>query len=424
MELRTCEYCGTEYDAEQQQCPLCGRPAANAAGQQPPERKRGKGGARVAPRGTKKEKRAKAQKEDRIPRWMWALICVILGLAVLTGALYFVYIMGYFGHTSTNEAFQPVQTEPADTQPDADSDTTPEDQDTDVDTEDTTPVSAGVPCTGLTLSQSEVTLEELGQRIFLTAVAQPLDCTEEIVFASSDEAVVTIDSNGMITAAGAGEAEITATCGSVQVTCRILCEFEPQTPDPDPEPEPDPEPDPAQAGPAADGSDAYVKPDDFTLFYPGEEATLAIHDAPAGASITYVSSNSAVATVSSTGVVTAVSSGTATITITVNSTTLTSIARCNLGTTTENNGGTSTAEGPCTISHSDVTLFSSGESFTISLTDANGETVSGVSWSTSNGGVCAVDASGKVMAVGSGTATISATYGGQTYSCIVRCNFG
>ena len=38
MELKTCEYCGTAYDARLRQCPLCGRAAAGQTGSAEPER--------------------------------------------------------------------------------------------------------------------------------------------------------------------------------------------------------------------------------------------------------------------------------------------------------------------------------------------------------------------------------------------------
>ena len=162
---------------------------------------------------------------------------------------------------------------------------------------------------------------------------------------------------------------------------------------------------------------------DFTLFYPGEETWLTVKNKPDGAAVSYVSSNANVVTVTNDGKVTAVGNGTATITVMVGETKLTCIARCNLESSAENNtGSTGSYEGPFTISHSDVTLFSSGESFQLVLTDANGKTVSGLSWSTSNAGVCTVSANG-VKAVGTGMATVSTTYNGVTYSCIVRCNF-
>ena len=99
MKLKTCEYCGTEYNSELPTCPLCGKTGAGARAEAPQEQRRTRAGARVAP----KKSKAKPADPDKIPRWMWALICVILGLAVIIGAVYFVYIMGFFGKSTTTQ---------------------------------------------------------------------------------------------------------------------------------------------------------------------------------------------------------------------------------------------------------------------------------------------------------------------------------
>ena len=117
---------------------------------------------------------------------------------------------------------------------------------------------------------------------------------------------------------------------------------------------------------------------------------------------------------------TAVGDGTATITVTVGDVKLTCIARCKLNSSTES-GASGDYTGPFSLSHTDVTLSYSGESFTLTLKDSAGKTVSGVGWFASNG---AVTISGNsIKAVSSGTATVSCVYNGTTYSCIVRCSF-
>ena len=81
MEHKICEYCGTEYDASLEECPLCGK-VNEAMDSAAPSSSRGKG-ARLAP------------KEDKIPRGLQIVICIVLGLAVYAygngreqGALY------------------------------------------------------------------------------------------------------------------------------------------------------------------------------------------------------------------------------------------------------------------------------------------------------------------------------------------------
>ena len=63
-----------------------------------------------------------------------------------------------------------------------------------------------------------------------------------------------------------------------------------------------------------------------------------------------------------------------------------------------------------------------GETFQISLRDANGDKITGLLWVSSDVSVCSVDGTGVVKAEGKGTASVSTPYNGVTYQCIVRCN--
>ena len=158
----------------------------------------------------------------------------------------------------------------------------------------------------------------------------------------------------------------------------------------------------------------------MTLFYPGEQAPLIVNNLPDGAQVTFTSENASVATVSSSGTITAVGSGTTTVRAEFSGTRLECIVRCKLDSSAES-GAEADAEG-CTISHSDVTMAFLGEYFKISLKDADGNRIKGLSWSSGNTGVCTVDADGVVTATGKGTTTVSTTYGGKSFECIIRCN--
>lgn len=410
MKLKVCEYCGTEYDEAMDGCPLCGK--GGTGGEQTPRTARRpaqKGGARVA----KKSRKNRQDRPERIPQWMWAVSCVVLGIAVLIGLLYFLISMGYLGGKQEEAQLPDSQLSQEVEQPEEEP--LPE--------EEEEPVQVDLSCTGLTLNQTGIVFDEAGSSVFLTAAPTPVDCEDPIVFRSDDESVVTVDQNGMLTAVGYGQTEVFVTCGTVIASCTVVCDFaeeeEPELPVPEEDPEEEPEEEPEQTLPVS------LSSEDFTLFRPGEETTLTVKNAPEGAAITYTSSDSSVATVSANGTVKAVGNGMATITVTVGSEKLTCIARCNLGTTAENTDGgtTSSVIGTLSLNYTDVSLFSVGEGFTLNLQDSGGNRATGVSFSTSNSGVCSVDASGKVTAMGSGTATVTASYGGQSYSCIVRCNF-
>ncbi len=77
-----------------------------------------------------------------------------------------------------------------------------------------------------------------------------------------------------------------------------------------------------------------------------------------------------------------------------------------------------------TLSKSDFTLFSPGDSWTIQVTFTPTGAEAPVVWSTSNSKVATVSKDGKVVAVGKGTCKITATVEGVgEKTCIVRCRF-
>ena len=257
---------------------------------------------------------------------------------------------------------------------------------------------SSVSCTSLTLSAPTVTFEEAGRFFNITFTRTPDDCTEPVAFSSSDETVATVSEQGKIIAVNAGSAVITAQCGEQTAQCLVTCDF-------------------AYVGTGAaegDPAELALNKDDLTFMNAGEQYTLSVTGAPDGAKITWQSSDESIVTVSENGVLTAKGKGTATVKAAVDDSELTCIVRCNF----EDRSG----EGECTISNSDVTMGVKGETFQISLRDADGNKITGLLWVSSDLSVCSVDGTGVVKAEGKGTAYVSTTYNGVTYQCIVRCN--
>ena len=466
MELRNCEYCGTAYDARLSQCPLCGRTAGGQKAPAQPEPKRvrpaaenkpeipqpeapartekapaGKrlrqepGGARAARGYTGKRLRTGAAVPAQdgsdtpeapkggnvyaIPKWMMATICVILGLAVLGGALLAFSRLGWsplYRETTLEAPAQTADTQPETTQPEPVQPAQPAEAASDpaadenryrneedqkpVQTEETSQQPESAACTSLTLSAPTVTFEDAGRFFNITFTRKPAECTEPVTFTSSDENVATVSEQGKIVAVNAGSAVITAACGEQTAQCLVTCDF-------------------AYVGAETteEGSvPLALSKDDLTFFNAGEQYTLSVTGAPEGAKITYVSSDESIATVSASGVLTAKGSGTTTVSVTVDDNpAMTCIVRCNF----EDGAAES---GDCTISNSDVTMGVKGETFQISLRDANGNKITGLLWVSSDLSICSVDGTGVVKAEGSGTAYVSTTYNGISYQCIVRCN--
>lgn len=76
-----------------------------------------------------------------------------------------------------------------------------------------------VPCTGITLNESSIRFTN-GSPIILTATLTPENTTDEVVWTSSDNTVVTV-TNGTVYPLKNGTATITATCGSQSATCSV-----------------------------------------------------------------------------------------------------------------------------------------------------------------------------------------------------------
>ena len=154
-----------------------------------------------------------------------------------------------------------------------------------------------VPVTGVTLSQTELSLTE-GNTAQLTATVKPDDATNKnVTWSSDDTSVATVDATGKVTAVSAGTATITVTTvdGGYKDTCQVTVT--------------------AALVPV---SGVTLNKDSLALGV-GDTETLTATVAPANAanqSVTWASSAPSVATVDAAGKVTAVAPGTATITAT------------------------------------------------------------------------------------------------------------
>lgn len=435
MKLKTCEYCGLEFSAELTHCPLCGRAAPTApktaaeddspsAPKTAPapqgqgkwlKKKGGKYAAKHAPAA-----QAKGGNVYSVPKWVMILLCSVLALLVIAGALFAFYNIGYFGEPvsmlalfgrteqtdATAETAQPETTAPAEETKTPTAADYMNEEDYQQQADQQPAVERAIPCTALSLGSTSVTFEEAEQFYNMTVQLTPADCTQEVVYTSADESIATVNSNGKIVAVSGGATEITVTCGEQSAACLVTCDFT------------------LAAGEQPPAEPPVLNNTDMSFFTPGEQYQLKVLNLEDGTDVTFASSDSSVASVGADGTVTAKGIGTATVTATValdEPVSLECIVRCRLENSAES---AEPADPNCTISHSDVTMSILGEYFRLSLRDSNDERVSGLTWRSSDTSVCTVDEKGTVYAVGSGTATVSTTYGGTTYECIVRCRIG
>ncbi|MCX7746277.1 MAG: Ig-like domain-containing protein, partial [Clostridia bacterium] len=247
--------------------------------------------------------------------------------------------------------------------------------------------------------------------IQLTATVSPSDATNKsITWTTSDNAVAKVDANGLVTAVSPGVATITATSvNGKSATASITVVSKQSIP----------------------VSSVSVNPPTATL----EVGDLAAQDkkaiqltatvSPSDAtnkSITWTSSNNAVAKVDTNGLVTAVSAGTATITAAASNgksatTSITVVSKQSVPVIvppivvppTVPVSSVSVSPGTATLEVGDL---AAQDKKAIQLTAAvspGDATNKSITWTSSNDTVAKVDTNGLVTAVGAGTATITAT---------------
>ena len=214
------------------------------------------------------------------------------------------------------------------------------------------------------------------------AIQQAADKLDTI-WSTSDETVATVDENGLVSAVGAGTAEITMTAkdGEITDTCTVTVVV------------------PAEG---------VQVPDTVALVVNGANSQVlgakATPEDATGITLTYESSNPAVATVDANGIVTAVANGEADIT-----TTMTQVL-----TATSESATAEDAVEPevfTAVTHTEG-ILTVGNTHTIKAT-VTPDSVSNaaVAWASSDESVATVDDEGNVKAVGTGTATITASAG-------------
>ena len=233
---------------------------------------------------------------------------------------------------------------------------------------------------GITLNRTVAKVES-GKTIQLTSTLIPAGATDTVIYTSSDTTIATVNDIGLVTGKKAGTATITAKVGSLSAKCVVTVAP------------------PTLTGITLAPAQAGIKV--------GQSTQLEYTLKPAGAigTVSYSSSNTAVATVSATGLVTGKKAGTATITAKVGNLS----ATCKITVSNINPTGIN-------LDKTNATL-EVGK--TLQLTAALIPAGAGgtVSYSSSNTAVATVSATGLVTGKKAGTATITAKVGNLSATC-------
>ena len=251
-----------------------------------------------------------------------------------------------------------------------------------------------VPVASVSLSSTELTLTE-GDTYEIVATVNPSNASEKTVtWSSSNTAVATVSSSGIVTANNVGTAAITVKTddGGKTASCSVTVK-------------------------PVSVSSVTLDKETLTLKI-GETYSLTATVLPENAAnkrVSWSSSNTSVAMVNSNGKVTAISVGSAIITV-----------------TTEDGGKKATCSVsvnpiPVTgvsLNKTSMTLLIGGtEKLTATVSPSNA-TNKNVTWSSSNTNIATVDSNGNVSAISVGTAiiTVKTEDGGKMATCSVTVN--
>ena len=155
----------------------------------------------------------------------------------------------------------------------------------------------------IVLNREDFTLSNPGDTFQMVATISPAQVQVDIIWISEDPDVATVDENGLVTAVNHGTTKVSATAGGVTKECIVrVVGYAPTNP----------------SGGSSSSGNLSLSHSDVTIHSgTGETFMLKVNGAGDGATVTYASDSSGVASVESNGRVKAVSRGTATITVTV-----------------------------------------------------------------------------------------------------------
>ncbi|MBR0229803.1 MAG: Ig-like domain-containing protein, partial [Erysipelotrichaceae bacterium] len=76
--------------------------------------------------------------------------------------------------------------------------------------------------TEVVLSETEVTLEDIGKTYQIQATVKPDDTTDKTLgYESADTAICTVDGNGLVTAVAPGETTVKVSCGEISASLKV-----------------------------------------------------------------------------------------------------------------------------------------------------------------------------------------------------------
>ena len=368
-----CHYCGTIYDAEQKKCPRCGSVVKSDNAVIPAQRQR------ITERERKQRRRHGrfAAVKEKSPKGLQIAALIFLAVAVIVVGYFIGSALGWWGGAESKP--QDAQTSQGG--------------------------AAKTSCTLLRVSEQELNFDAVGQTATVS-LTMNADCAQTAVgmfsvpdiadYTKSDDITAQGDEKSLaivVTALAEGETELKFTCGDKTASCVIRCGASAP-----------PSTDPAEFTPELNCGT------DLSLLNKGEMKQLLVTNLPEGMQVTWSSADATVAKVNEYGELTAIGNGQTTVRATADGKTAEVRVRCvfNL----EDVGAHLEA------GRADVSVRA-GDSFSLFLYDKDGEHITDITYTIGDPSVCKVE-NGQVIALATGTTTVTVTYYNLTFPCIVR----
>ena len=411
-----CDVCGTSYPETSTQCPICGcvrsGDAKVVAGETNEAETTVNGsytyvkGGRFSKSNVKKRNKAShvvsedvlenSQNEGETEPSNKGLLAVVIVLLLAIIAIVIYIAVRFFVPVD-----QPLNNVPNES-------TAGTSQNTEASTTESTLLD--IPCTAITVAKPVVEFTAAQAQETLEITLEPADTTDEIIYASSDETIATVNAAGVVTSVAPGEAIITVTCGEVSAECRVVCTFEVEDQQPEEVPE-------------YPTDDFKFRKKDITMGEKGQQYVLYKGKIPVEL-IIWTTGNEKVATVEN-GIVKATGKGTTRVYGEYGGVKLECIVRCSntVGayseSASEGDSTDNTTEAAIKLSHTDVTIhLDKAQTFVLKLLDKDRKEIS-VEWTVEKPEICSIT-NGLVAPLALGKTTITTTYEGVTYKCIVR----
>ena len=195
----TCRHCGKKFSGIYGRCPHCGTRRVKQTSRTP------------ATTNSVQQGTAANERANYNARWQM-IFGAILVVAVVVAVI--VLITSSLDPSAKEPEPTPPETTPIITTP------PPTDP---PETPDPTPYVTSIV---IVTNYNHQPISEFTQRIEwaptdLDADIYPTETIAEVTWRSSDESIVTVDEDGVVTAVGSGWAEVIAECGAVAVKCRV-----------------------------------------------------------------------------------------------------------------------------------------------------------------------------------------------------------